>query len=363
MITIVDGLPYPVAIAADAAAEIRAHLAGVSSAILVADKQVSARAHAIEGAVRAASVTVQSTIATPAGESLKTMAAVEELCDLIVAARADRGTVLIAVGGGTLTDAAGFAAAICLRGLAWIAVPTTTLGMVDAAIGGKTGVDLRAGKNLAGVFWNPLAVVADLMSLETLPARQRGAGLAEALKAAVIGDAGLFELLERFDVGAEPPAWRPVIAKAAAVKARLVAADPREAGPREALNLGHTFAHAIEAASGYAVPHGEAVAVGLRAAGALARALRTGWTQDDQQRLVGALRSANLPVDVADLAPDAIVEAMGADKKRRDARLRFVLPERIGRVRVGVDADADTVLAATSAICCGRGSAAARPGA
>lgn len=287
------------------------------------------------------------------GEAAKSAAAVEQLWDAWQAAGLDRRGHVVALGGGALTDVAGFAAATYLRGIAWTAVPTTLLGIVDAAIGGKTAIDRPAGKNLAGAFHNPRRVIADTDALRTLPADVFADGLAEVVKAALIGDPALVTLLEAhvaagYDPSAGAAGWPSdvlvdVIVRAIAVKAAIVARDPREreGGPRVLLNLGHTFAHGIEKASGYAVPHGRAVAVGLVLAARLAE--RVGVLEDGTLpgRLAALLAGLGLPVRLraggglgSDIDAVALRAAMAADKKRVGAELRFVLPAAVGDVRV-----------------------------
>ncbi|MFH1177252.1 MAG: 3-dehydroquinate synthase family protein, partial [Acidobacteriota bacterium] len=216
-----------------------------------------------------------SCLELPAGEEHKRWTSVEAIARWLLAGGVERRDLVIAVGGGVLTDLAGFAASVTLRGLAWAAVPTTLLGMVDAAIGGKTGIDLDLGKNLLGTFWHPVAVIADPLLLATLDPRQLRAGLAEVVKAAMVSPPGMEDLLDT-SVAAllrgEAPAATELIGAAVRVKAEIVGLDEREHGPRAALNLGHTLGHALEAATEYRrFLHGEAVAWGLLAALRLAR--------------------------------------------------------------------------------------------
>jgi 3-dehydroquinate synthase len=284
----------------------------------------------------------------PAGEPNKTLATAGSLLELLAKARLDRGCVIAAVGGGVVTDVAGFVASVYLRGVRWVAVPTTLLGMVDAAIGGKTGVDLRAGKNLAGSFHPPAAVVADLATLDTLPPRERAGGLAEVVKIAIAADPQLFEELER---GGKKWVSRParelesVIARAIEAKARLVEADERDSGPRLALNLGHTTGHALEAATKYQrFHHGEAVAIGIRVACELARA-RGKLGKGDVARIAKCLAALSLPVAwPADIEPESIRRFLMSDKKALGGALRVVLPTAIGRVVIATAA-VDEVIA------------------
>jgi 3-dehydroquinate synthetase len=254
----------------------------------------------------------------------------------LVAAGADRATLVVAVGGGTVTDLAGFAAATYLRGVAWLPIASTVLGMVDAAIGGKTGLDLPEGKNLVGAFWQPIGVIADLSALETLPLRERRTGMAEIVKHAVVGDPGLLRICESFSVDSANADWPALIRRAAQVKLRIVERDTREAGARTTLNLGHTVGHALEFASGFRLSHGAAVAVGLRAAGLLA--LKRGmWSATAHARVLGALAQAGLAVHVGGISTSDVLAAMRRDKKRSGGKHLFVLPERVGKVVYGVD--------------------------
>jgi len=313
---------------------------------------VRARANAVAKALGASGAAVSGSVAIPAGEARKRLRAVERLYQAFHDLGADRRSVIIAVGGGTLTDVAGFAAATYLRGTRWLPVATTVLGMADAAIGGKTGVDFGGRKNLVGAFWQPVAAIGDLRALRTLPPAGRATGLAEVIKCAVIADPALLDLLGAWDVGALTPdraAWQRAIAGAARVKARIVAADPHERGERALLNFGHTIGHAVEAASGFAVGHGDAVAAGMRAEGLIAQA-RGWWPKSDHARLLAALESARLPLYVPGVAEDAIWEALRADKKRIAGTARFVLPVRMGEVRHGLEVEEASVRAAIARV-------------
>jgi len=255
---------------------------------------------------------------------------VEEICRCWLDQGLDRGGVVLAVGGGIVTGLVGFAAAIYLRGIDWIAAPTTLLGMVDAAIGGKTGVNLAQGKNLVGAFWPPRAVVADVDTLATLPDRELRAGMAEVLKAGWIGDHDLVESLVSADRWAfstlESEAWKRLLVRSIAVKIDIVTADEREAGRRKALNLGHTLGHALEAATGYdRFLHGEAVAWGLEAAAILGR--RHGvLTHDGERTLRSAVQSLGARPAIADLDAEEVCRFIAVDKKRGADGVGWVLP-------------------------------------
>jgi shikimate kinase/3-dehydroquinate synthase len=266
----------------------------------------------------------------PAGETNKTLDTVRRLYSACLSCGLDRHGTIVAVGGGVVGDLAGFAAATYLRGVHWVNLPTTVLAMADASLGGKVGCDLPEGKNLVGAFHPPALVAADFDTLSTLPEAETRAGLAEIIKSALIGDPDLFERLSRGDVPLET-----ALARAAAVKAGFVNADPEERGERAALNLGHTVGHGIEAATGYAWRHGEAVAVGLVAAARLAEGLglaRAGLAE----ATAACLERAHLPTRCAGLSPAGIRAAMAADKKRAEGRLQFVLPRRAGEVVWGI---------------------------
>jgi 3-dehydroquinate synthase len=269
------------------------------------------------------------------GEANKRLATLERVLDGLLAAETDRETLLLGVGGGVASDLFGFAAATYARGVRYAHVATTLTAMVDAAIGGKTGVDLQRGKNLVGAFSDPVAVFCQVSALQTLPFRTLREGLAEVLKAGIVEGGAFFEALE--ELAPHPFSrwpWEALIAAAIRVKTAIVAGDRSDRGPRERLNLGHTFAHAIEVASGYRTSHGAAVALGLRAAGILA--LLTGrFHEGEHVRVLALLALLGMPLrTTAD--PRAIFTAMRADKKRRGGRVRFVLPRAIGEVEYGV---------------------------
>jgi 3-dehydroquinate synthase len=269
-------------------------------------------------------------------ERAKSMATAEKLCRQLVHAGADRRALLAAAGGGVVGDVAGFVAATYLRGVRLVHLPTTLVAQVDSAIGGKTGVNLPEGKNLVGAFYPPQLVLADPETLATLPGREFRSGLYEVIKYGVIQDLRLFTFLEKNMeqlAARERAAMDFVIPRCIRDKATVVSRDERESGLREVLNFGHTFAHAFETATGYRrFLHGEAVGWGMVAASRLAE--RAGLFSEAQARRVEALvrRVGRLPAPPAS-KPDEIIAIMGADKKTRDGKLRFVLPDRIGRVQ------------------------------
>jgi len=271
----------------------------------------------------------------PAGEWNKTRETWATLSDRMLAARFGRDSAVVALGGGVVGDLAGFVAATYLRGIPCVQVPTTLLAMIDSSIGGKTGVDVPAGKNLLGAFHQPRLVVADLDVLGSLPPAQLAAGMAEAVKHGVIADRQYFDTLEQ-EHGAvtarEAGALERVVRRSVEIKAEVVAADEREAGRRAILNFGHTVAHAIEATAKFATPHGEAVAIGMAYEARLAEALgiAEAGTANRVQRL---LERYNLPLDLpASATVDALVAAMQLDKKARESAVRFALPQAIGRM-------------------------------
>ena len=290
---------------------------GGGAAVLVSDSNVAG----IHGPAAQVALggRLASTHVLPPGEAAKTIAACEQLWREL---RLDRSGTIVALGGGCTTDAAGFVAATYLRGLDWVAVPTTLVGQVDAAIGGKTAIDLPEGKNLVGAFHWPTGTVIDPALLESLPERERAAGLAEVVKTGLLAGDRLWELP---DVEA--------VRRCAAYKTALCLQDPHDRGPRNALNLGHTFAHALETAAGYELSHGEAVALGLLAALRL-----SGLPTDDVERVL-----APKPVRVD---RERAWAAIARDKKAEAGRPRLVLLEAPGRPRVGVELPDEEVRAA-----------------
>lgn len=289
-------------------------------------------------------------LALPAGEQFKRWPAVEQILLWLIGFGVERGDVVVAVGGGVVTDLAGFAASVALRGIAWVAVPTTLLGMVDAAIGGKTGIDLEAGKNLAGTFWHPRAVIADPRVLATLDRRQVRAGLAEVVKAAMIAPGVLTHHLDRSLEGIARGDGEPaleLIAAAVRIKADIVASDEREAGPRAALNLGHTLGHALEAATGYGrFLHGEAVTWGLLEA--LLLAVRHSLLGKPAAREWAARLEHLQPLPpLDDLTWEQLAPYVARDKKRSGGAPGWVLP-RDGGVAVAVPVPEEQVASAFS---------------
>ena len=286
----------------------------------------------------------------PVAESTKTLGEVEAMCEALSARGVGRDGYVVAIGGGVLSDLAGLAAALYLRGVPWVSVPSTLLAQVDAGLGGKTGANLRGGKNLVGAFHQPRLVVCDPLLLATLPERERWSGLAEVVKCALLEGGDLLAQcerdLERAAAG-DAGALAPLIEGAVRLKARIVAADEREGGQRAFLNLGHTVGHALEAATGYAhFTHGEAVALGLRGTIALSETMPD---RDRALHLIERLRvAAGRGLDARQ--QEAAMQAMTRDKKVRRSSVRFVVLDRIGVPRIREVSAADCARALAAAL-------------
>jgi shikimate kinase / 3-dehydroquinate synthase len=274
----------------------------------------------------------------PAGEQNKNLASVVQLWDDFLAGSLERGSTVLALGGGVVGDLAGFAASVFLRGVHWAAAPTSLLAMVDASLGGKTGADLPQGKNLIGAFHPPSLVLADPQVLASLPLIELRNGLAEVVKHGVLADPVLFELCSR--------GWETVqenldeiVRRAIAVKIRVIQEDPYERGRRASLNFGHTLGHAIESASDYRIKHGEAVAIGMVYAARISEQLGLAST-GLVEAIRASLRGLDLPTDLPPgLDRQRILNGIGVDKKRSAGKVRWVLPVRIGEVRWGIEVD------------------------
>jgi len=288
-------------------------------------------------------------VLVPDGEAHKNGATLDDLLTRLLGLRVERSTTLIALGGGVVGDIAGFAAAICQRGIPFVQVPTTLLAQVDSSVGGKTGINHPLGKNLIGAFWQPRAVLIDTDVLATLPDRELHAGLAEVIKYGAIRDEAFFAWLEDSMPALlvrDASALGHAIATSCAIKARVVAAYERESGERALLNFGHTFGHAIEAAQGYGEwLHGEAVAAGMVCAARLSQ--RTcGLDEYATTRLVNLVAAARLPTSPPRIAAQRWLDAMRRDKKVEAGSMRFVLLERLGHAVVRSDVEeADVVRA------------------
>ncbi|MBW4489587.1 MAG: 3-dehydroquinate synthase [Trichocoleus desertorum ATA4-8-CV12] len=276
----------------------------------------------------------------PAGERYKTPASLQKIYDVALENRLERSSTILALGGGVIGDMAGFAAATWLRGINFVQVPTTLLAMVDASIGGKTGVNHPRGKNLIGAFHQPKLVLIDPQVLKTLPAREFRAGMAEVIKYGIIWDAELFEKLEqspRLDQlrYISDELLQEILTRSCQAKAHVVSKDEKEAGLRAILNYGHTIGHAVESLTGYkVVNHGEAVAIGMVAAGQIAVDLGL-WDQAASDRQLALIEKTGLPTKLPEgLDIEAIADSLQSDKKVQDGRVRFILPTQIGAVTI-----------------------------
>ena len=283
-----------------------------------------------------------SLLRIPAGEASKSMRQLSRILDKMASLRLDRGCGAVALGGGVVGDIAGFAAAVFLRGVPYVQAPTTLLAQVDSAVGGKTAIDHKLGKNLVGAFHQPIAVVSDTSSLKTLPEREFRAGLAEVVKHAAIADARLFSFLEKNEaliLERDGGVMERIVATNCRIKARVVEQDERESGLRQILNYGHTLGHAVEALAGYSseLLHGEAVAIGMSAASRISCAMgRCG--SGDVDRLTSLLDRFGLPTRMAEPPRLAVLKRLlASDKKTRRGSPRFVLMRKIGAVEPGME--------------------------
>ena len=323
-----EGRRYPIEIGDVLPARLVAVAAGRDRVALVTCARVLATplGRRAEAALRRGAP-LAATVVLPDGERGKTLAQVERAAIRLLEAGLTRKSLVVGLGGGAVTDAAGFLAAVFMRGVDWVAVPTTLLAMVDAAVGGKTAVNLPVAKNAVGAFHPPVAVLSDPRTLATLPARELSSGLGEVLKYGFLRPESLPRVAEaarlrRVDA--------PLVAECARAKAEVVARDPTEKGERKLLNLGHTFGHGVEAAGGFSRwTHGEAVAVGMSFAFRLAR--RLGRVGDAEvERAEAAIRGAGLPLGIPAAAARRALTLMGHDKKRTAEGLRWVLPSQRG---------------------------------
>jgi 3-dehydroquinate synthase len=323
---------YDVVIGRDLAGQVPPLVGGAATVALVRDPAVAELADVVAAALCAADIAVE-TLTIPAGEPGKSLITVAGLWDDLGRMRLTRSDAIVAVGGGATTDVAGFAAATWLRGVRLVSVPTTLLAMVDAAIGGKTGINTAAGKNLVGAFHPPAGVLVDLDVLLSLPVDQWVNGMAEVIKAGFIADPEILALVEA-DVSAAASPTSDVatelIERSVAVKVDVVSRDLRESGPREMLNYGHTLGHAIERLEDYQVPHGHAVSVGMVFAAGLAKAAGAIDSETLMRHKV-VLAALGLPTTYRPDALPELVELMRIDKKARGAKLRFVVLDEIGK--------------------------------
>jgi 3-dehydroquinate synthase len=282
-------------------------------------------------------------ITIPAGEKSKSLKFVGECYDAMAAHRLERKSFVVALGGGVVGDLAGFVAASYLRGIPFVQIPTTLLAQVDSSVGGKTGINLKAGKNLVGAFYQPKLVICDLATLDTLPEREFRSGMAEVIKYGIIYDAPFFRKLEQQMEAAlqrDPATLTRIIARCCAIKADVVSQDETESGLRAILNFGHTIGHALEAISGYGkYLHGEAISVGQVLAARLSERV-SGLSEGESQRIHDLLKRAGLPVSVELSAAERekVLAAMKLDKKVSQGEIKFVLARQIGKVEFGCKA-------------------------
>ncbi len=345
---------YPIHFGSDLRADVRAAVAALAAAgrrvAVVTDQRVAA---AQVEALRAMFSDVP-VLSLEAGEGTKSLAGLGRVLDFLAGAKLDRGGALFAVGGGVMGDLGGFAAASYLRGIDFYQVPTTLLAMVDSSVGGKTGINIAAGKNLVGAFHQPRGVFIATSLLATLPPREFAAGMAEVIKYGLLGDAELLAQLEKTPLTVASVELAAVVRRCCALKARIVEADERETaqeGGRALLNLGHTFGHAIENAAGYGeYLHGEAVAIGLVAAARLSQ--KMGWVAaNDVARVERVVAAHGLPVRLrAPLAYTELHAAMTRDKKVRAGGLRFVVLKKLGEAATQGDIAPEWVAASFRAV-------------
>jgi 3-dehydroquinate synthase len=319
------------------------HVRGRTAAIVTNETVAPLYAARLEAALSSAGARTL-TIRLPDGEEHKNWQTLDRIFAALLEARADRRTVLVALGGGVVGDMAGFAAATYQRGISHVQVPTTLLAQVDSSVGGKTAINHPLGKNMVGAFHQPAVVVADTSTLATLPPRQYAAGLAEVAKYGAIRDLEFLEWIESHAealLRRDARALAHAIGRSCEIKAAIVAEDERESGARALLNFGHTFGHAIESAAGYGKwLHGEAVAAGMALAARFS--VRQGRLDAAKaERLVRLLERLGLPVAADGFAPDTWLEFMGRDKKNEAGRVTLVLLEDLGRARVVKDAPAE----------------------
>ena len=318
------------------------HLASRRAAIVTNETVAPLYGAQLEDTLRAAGAE-PFTVVLPDGESFKTLDSLNRVFDALLAANADRATVIVALGGGVVGDIAGFAAATFQRGVPYVQVPTTLLAQVDSSVGGKTAVNHPLGKNMIGAFHQPRAVIADTRTLRSLPARELGAGLAEVVKHAVIRDSAFFEWIEREALSlrrGNDAALAHAIRRSCEIKAQVVAADERESGERALLNFGHTFGHAIESGLGYGEwLHGEAVAAGMVLA-ARYSVRRANLPAPVAKRIAAVLERLELPVKAPRMTSQRWLEFMARDKKNRGGHITLILLEALGRAVIAKDASA-----------------------
>jgi len=322
--------------------------ANITKALVLTDRNCRKYARPIELGLKRSGVEMK-VIVLPSGETQKSLATSGKLHQDMARFGMDRKSALFAVGGGVITDLGGFVASTYMRGIRFFLFPTTLLGQVDAAIGGKTAVNLPQGKNLVGTFTQPSAVFCDTTVLKTLPEREFVSGLGEVVKYGMIRDAALFESIEK-NVDAlkarDPQVLEDIVYRCVAIKADVVTKDEKESGERAILNYGHTIGHALEAAGNYkTLQHGEAVSIGMEAEAILSMEMGIAPLEvlAAQNRL---LKRCGLPTRVKKMPQKKVLAALTLDKKNVSGKTRFVLPEAVGKVRWGVEVSAELILAA-----------------
>jgi 3-dehydroquinate synthase len=323
---------------------------GTSVAIVTDGNVAHHHLGTLEKSLEAAKISYRSVLLS-AGEGTKSYSNLETVAEAILQSRIERGDLVIALGGGVIGDLAGFAASVVRRGVDFVQIPTTLLAQVDSSVGGKTGINSPQGKNLIGAFHQPALVLADLKALDTLPAREFRAGYAEVAKYGLINDAKFFDWLEKNwrDVFAGGAARAKAVATSCKAKATIVARDERETGERALLNLGHTFGHALEAATGYSdrLLHGEGVALGMVLAFKLSAKLKL-CKQPDVTRVIKHLDNVGLPTRLSQIpgalsGPDGLLSLMAQDKKVVRGKLVFILAKGIGKAFVAKNVDTKVV--------------------
>ena len=330
---------YPIHIGAGLLADpalFRPYLAGASAAIVTSRALAALYLEPVRTAIAASGAKLVE-ILVDEGEQAKSWQTVDAVCDALLRARCGRDTLLVALGGGVVGDLAGFTAAVYQRGMPFLQIPTTLLAQVDSAVGGKTAINHALGKNMIGAFYQPLAVIADVEVLDTLPDRELRAGLAEVIKYGLALDRPFTEWLEAHLgklLARDRPALVYAIRRCCELKAKVVAADERESGERALLNFGHTFGHAIEASMGFgAWLHGEAVAAGMVMAAELS--LRLGLiSANDVERVRALVGKAGLPIQGPKVSAESLIQSMAVDKKAERGQVRFVVLQAIGSARL-----------------------------
>lgn len=337
---------------ADAGRELLPFLRRRKVAILTEERVAALHLPALQAALDAEGI-AHATLALTPGEATKSWAGLQQACDFLLDQKIERSDLVIALGGGVIGDLAGFAAAILRRGVRFAQIPTSLLAQVDSSVGGKTGINTRHGKNLIGAFHQPTVVLADTALLATLPPRDLLAGYGEVVKYGLLGDAAFFERLEREGpalAAGDAAARLYAVQRSVEMKAGIVERDETEMGERALLNLGHTFCHALEAATGYSdrLLHGEGVAIGCALAFELSARLGL-CSQEEPSRLRAHLRAMGMKTDLSDIPGDlpdaaALLDLMGQDKKVVDGRLRFILARGIGEAFVTDEVPREVVL-------------------